>query len=68
MDKLKTLHSLRHSFADTLKQLGVQESLIAELVGHSTSDFITMSRYGKRFKPEVLLEVIKKVDYNMREV
>ena len=31
-------------------------------MGH-TSDSITMSRYGKRCKPEVLLEVIKKIDY-----
>jgi integrase len=63
-DPLKVFHSFRHAFTDTLKQLGVQETLIAELVGHS-SDSITMSRYGKKFKPEVLLEVIKKLDYGI---
>ena len=36
-DPLKTFHSLRHSFADTLKQLGVQENLISELMGHANS-------------------------------
>lgn len=63
-DKLKTFHSLRHSFADTLKQHGIQKELISELMGHSC-DSITMSRYGKRFKAEVLFEVIQKVDYRL---
>ncbi len=63
-DKLKTFHSLRHLFADTLKQQGIQKELISELMGHS-SDSITMSRYGKRFKAEVLLEVVQKVDYQL---
>jgi len=61
-DKLKTFHSLRHLFADTLKQQSVQKELISELMGH-TQESITMSRYGKRYKPEVLLEVVQKVDY-----
>lgn len=63
-DKLKTFHSLRHAFADTLKQKGIQKELIGELMGHS-SDSITMSRYGKRFKAEVLLDVIQKIDYQL---
>lgn len=63
-DPLKCFHSFRHTFANHLKQIGVQEGLIAELVGHS-SDSITMSRYGKRFKAEVLFEVIQKVDYGL---
>lgn len=63
-DKLKTFHSLRHSVADTLKQKGIQKELISELMGHS-SDSITMSRYGKRFKPVVLLDVVQKVDYGL---
>jgi len=63
-DPLKCFHSFRHTLTDFLKQIGVQEGLIAELVGHS-SDSITMSRYGKRFKAEVLLEVIQKVDYHL---
>lgn len=62
-DPYKTYHSFRHSICDTLKQAGVQEALIAELVGHSNNDSITMSRYGKRYRPEVLLEALVKVDY-----
>ena len=63
-DPLKTLHSMRHSFADTLKQLGVQENLIAELMGHANS-CITTGRYGKRYQAKVLLEVVSRLDYNL---
>lgn len=61
-DPLKCFHSCRHSFANTLKQLGVQESIISELMGHANGS-ITTGRYGKRYRAEVLLEAIKKVDY-----
>jgi hypothetical protein len=33
-------------------------------MGHS-SDSITMSRYGKRYKVEVLHEVVNKIDYGI---
>lgn len=59
-DPLKTFHSLRHTFADSLKQLGVQEVLIAELMGHANQS-ITTGRYGKRYQPKVLLEAISKL-------
>ena len=63
-DPLKTYHSLRHSFADSLKQLGVQESLISELMGHANSS-ITTGRYGKRYQAKVLLEVVSRLDYGI---
>lgn len=63
-DQLKTFHSLRHTFADTLKQLGVQESLISELMGHA-NDSITTGRYGKRYQAKVLLEVVSRLDYGI---
>jgi len=62
-DPLKTFHSLRHTFADTLKQTGEQEALIAELMGHANGN-ITTGRYGKRYKPLLLLKSISKVDYS----
>jgi len=62
-DPLKTFHSLRHTFADTLKQTGEQEALIAELMGHANGN-ITTGRYGKRYKPVMLLKSISKVDYS----
>ena len=63
LDKKKCFHSFRHLVADTLKQAGVAEGIIAELIGHSTSQSITMSRYGKRFRPQVLLDALVKLDY-----
>lgn len=63
-DPLKTFHSLRHSFADTLKQLGCQESLISELMGHTNSS-ITTGRYGKRYQAKVLFEVLSRLDYGL---
>jgi integrase len=61
-DPLKTFHSFRHTVANHLKQKDVQESQIAELLGH-TQDSITMSRYGKRYQPKVLLDALMKLDY-----
>ncbi len=61
----KVYHSLRHSFINHLKQKRVEESLISELVGHSTSGSMTMGRYGKRYQPKVLLEALKQLDYGI---
>ncbi len=65
-DTKKVFHSFRHLVTDTLKQAGVQDSVIAELVGHSHgSHAMTMSRYGKRYQPKVLLEALKLIDYGI---
>jgi len=64
-DPKKVFHSMRHLVTDTLKQAGVSESLIAELVGHSNSGSMTMGRYGKRYQPKVLLEALMKLDYGI---
>jgi len=61
-DSKKTFHSFRHNVADGLKQLGVDSQLIAEILGHKTGS-ITLERYGKNYKPEVLKAVIDKIDY-----
>jgi integrase len=60
----RVFHSFRHSLADRLKQAGVQEALIAEILGHS-HDSVTMTRYGKRYEPKVLLEALEKLDYGL---
>jgi integrase len=64
-DPKKVFHSMRHTLADTLKQAGVQETVIAELVGHSNAGSMTMGRYGKRYQPKVLLEALEKLDYGI---
>ena len=61
----RVFHSFRHSLADGLKQAGVQETLIAEILGHSNSSSVTSGRYGKRYQPKVLLEALKQLDYGI---
>jgi integrase len=61
-DPLKVFHSLRHTLADTLKQAGVAEGVISEILGHSNAS-ITTGRYGKRFRPQVLLDALVKLTY-----
>lgn len=63
-DRRKVFHSFRHNFCDNLKQWGVEESIIAELVGHSNQS-ITAGRYGKRYRPEKLLKAIRHLDYGI---
>jgi integrase len=63
-DKAKVFHSLRHTVADTLKQAGIQEVVISEIIGHA-NESMTMSRYGKRYQPKVLLEAMVKLDYEI---
>ena len=64
-DRSKCFHSFRHTFINALKQQGAQDTVIAELVGHSTSGSITMGRYGKRYQPHVLLDALVKLDYGI---
>lgn len=62
-DPKKVFHSLRHMVADTLKQAGVQEVIIEEILGH-THKSISTGRYGKRYQPKVLLEALKLINYH----
>ena len=61
-DPRKVFHSFRHTVADTLKQAGVAEGVIAEILGHANQS-ITTGRYGKRYKPAMLLEALTKLEY-----
>ena len=63
-DPLKCFHSFRHTFTNCLKQNGVNETVIAELVGHSV-DSITVGRYGKRYRVDILLKAIKMLSYEI---
>jgi hypothetical protein len=47
-----------------LKQAGIQEVVIFEIMGHA-NDSMTMSRYGNRYQPKVLLESMMKLDYGI---
>jgi integrase len=61
-DPKKVFHSFRHTVADTLKQKGVPEGVIAEILGHANQS-ITTGRYGKRYRPAILLESLEKLDF-----
>jgi integrase len=57
---------MRHTVADTLKQAGVPEVVISEILGHTHSS-ITSGRYGKRYQPKVLLDALMKLDYGIED-
>lgn len=57
----KTFHSFRHTVSHCLKTEGVDVSLAAALLGHSTNS-ITYDVYGKRLNdPRSLIEVVNKI-------
>jgi len=57
-------HSLRHTFADALKQSGVVHHTAAELMGHAQED-MTFGRYGKSGSLQLKLEALKGIDYGV---
>jgi len=59
----KDFHSFRTTFINTLKQKGVPEPEVATLVGHAI-ETQTFGRYGKPYTPEVMLDVLKQVDFS----
>lgn len=52
-----TAYSLRHTFIDVLKQQGVAESTVADLVGHNHAS-MTFGRYGKQTNLKRLLDAV----------
>ncbi len=61
-DSRKVFHSFRHNFCTALKNKGVQDSLISDLVGHVSSGE-TMGRYAKASDPQPLFKAISQLDY-----
>jgi integrase len=62
----RVFHSLRHNMANSLKQAGIQEVVIAEILGHA-NDSVTTGRYGKSYRPAVLLEALQKLIYGVED-
>lgn len=60
VDPQLTFHSLRHTFVNELKQQGVSEHIIAQLIGHANSS-ITMGRYGKDYDVGVLSLAVEQI-------
>ncbi len=59
-----TFHSFRHTVINHLKQTDVPETKIKELVGH-VNESITTGRYGKRYHPVMLKEVVETLNYDL---
>jgi len=57
----KDFHSFRHTFDDRLKQAGVLDVRLPQLMGHSLTDQ-TFGRYGELLRPPQLLEAVKLLD------
>lgn len=54
----KAFHSFRHTTVNILKQHGVDVSLTAALMGHSTGT-MAYDRYGKSLRPEALVDIVE---------
>ncbi|WP_244663322.1 tyrosine-type recombinase/integrase [Vibrio harveyi] len=57
-----TAYGFRHTFIDELKQAGVEESMVAQLVGHTYSS-MTFGRYGKKYPIQKLVCAIEQISY-----
>ena len=58
-DNKKTIHSLRHSMKDALRNAGVEEALQKEILGHA--DGSVASRYGSGYSLESMRTALQKV-------
>ena len=58
----KVFHSFRHTFINSLKQIGISKEKISELVGHEDGSE-TFGRYGKNFNIRNLAEVIERINH-----
>ncbi|SDN99594.1 site-specific integrase [Vreelandella arcis] len=56
----KSFHSFRHTFTNILKQNGVDVSITASILGHSTRT-ISYDRYGKSLSPKTVIDVIEQI-------
>jgi integrase len=63
-NRKKVFHSFRHGVTDALKQAGVPESVVKEIVGHEDQS-ITFGRYGKNYRPVHLLEALNRLEYGV---
>ena len=61
-DGRKSFHSFRHTFANSMKQVGVTESLAAGILGHQ-NDGITYDRYGKDYNVSTLKDAIGQLSF-----
>lgn len=61
-DKRKCFHSFRHSFSYKLKTAGVNDKLIAQLMGHA-NDNISTGRYGADYPVQMVYDAVSLIGY-----
>lgn len=59
-DPRKTFHSFRHTFIDDLREAGVQDSLIKQMVGHEDGS-VTFGIYGSRLPIKAMREALGRI-------
>jgi integrase len=65
LEERRDFHSLRHTFDNALKQAGLLDVRLPELMGHSLGKDQTFGRYGKPTNPKMLQEAIEKLDHGL---
>ncbi len=64
----KSFHSLRHTFADFYRSIGLMDSHFDEVFGHDHST-LAAKQYGGRTPPKILFDrIISKLDYGQEVV
>ncbi|HBO6758807.1 TPA: tyrosine-type recombinase/integrase, partial [Pseudomonas aeruginosa] len=61
IDPRKTFHSFRHTFIDDLREAGVQDSLIKQMVGHEDHS-VTFKVYGSRLQLTAMLDALQFIE------
>ncbi len=68
-DNRRTFHSFRHGFSSQCaNKLQVSEAVLSQLTGHKRGDSTLMTVYRKDVVPDVLVETIKAVSFNLPPV
>ena len=63
----KVFHSFRHTLANELKQIGIQQVMTEAIMGHE-SNSMTYGRYGKSYEIKAMFEAIKQADFGLEHV
>jgi integrase len=63
----KDAHSLRHTVVTKLREAGIAEDLIADIVGHSRSDKVTFGTYAKAASIRRMADALNRLSYTEKQ-